>query len=133
MHSVFTFAQIKVPFLTVLIKIENISYQINACLIQPNVSLLQAAEKALKAAQYTIDANKTSVHNLATNCIGLNDSELTELACQLQNLVGDSTRMRYPDRMHFPQIPNDVYSDQTAQQALQLAKKIVERVQYRIS
>lgn len=132
MHSLFTFAQ-KTPFLTVLIKIENIPHQIHTCLIQPNVSLLQAAEKALKAAQYTIDADKTNVHNLGQNCNGLNDSELTELACQLENLVGDSTRMRYPDRVHFPQIPNDVYSDQTALQALQLAKKIVERVQYRIS
>jgi len=93
----------------------------------------QAAEKALKAAQYTIDADKTSVHNLVQNCNGLNDSEFTELACQLEVLVGDSTRMRYPDRMHFPQIPNDVYSAQMAQQALQLAKKIVERVKDRIS
>jgi len=93
----------------------------------------QAAEKALKAAQYTIDADKTSVHNLVQNCNGLNDSELTELAWQLEVLVGDSTRMRYPDRMHFPQIPNDVYSAQMAQQSLQLAKKIVEGVKDRIS
>ena len=87
----------------------------------------------MKAAQYTIDADKTSVHNLVQNCSGLNDSELTELAWQLEVLVGDSTRMRYPDRMHFPQIPNDVYSTQMAQEALQLAKKIVERVKNRIS
>jgi len=93
----------------------------------------QAAEKALKAAQYTIDADKTSVHNLVQNCNSLNDSELTELVWQLEDLVGDSTRMRYLDRMHFPQTPKDVYSAQMAQQALQLAKKIVERVKDRIS
>lgn len=93
----------------------------------------QAAEKALKAAQYTVDADKTSVHNLVQNCNGLNDSELTEIARQLEVLVGDSTCMRYPDRMHFPQIPNDVYSAHMAQQALLLAKRIVERVKNRIS
>ncbi|KAL9966857.1 hypothetical protein ACROYT_G024987 [Oculina patagonica] len=92
----------------------------------------QAAEKALKAAQYTIDADKTSVHNLVENCNGLGDSELTELAWQLEILVGDSTRMRYPDRMRFPQIPNEVYSAEMAQEALQLAKKIVDRVKHRI-
>ena len=69
---------------------------------------------------------------MVQNCNGLNDSELTELAWQLEVLVGDSTRMRYPDRMRFPQIPNEVYSAQMAQQALQLAKKIVERVKDRI-
>ncbi|KAL9966853.1 hypothetical protein ACROYT_G024983 [Oculina patagonica] len=92
----------------------------------------QAAEKALKAAQYKIDADKTSVHNLVENCNGLGDSELTELAWQLEILVGDSTRMRYPDRMRFPQIPNEVYSAEMAQEALQLAKKIVDRVRHRI-
>lgn len=70
---------------------------------------------------------------MVENCNGLGDPELTELALQLEILVGDSTRMRYPDRMRFPQIPNEVYSAQMARQALQLAKKIVERVKDRIT
>ncbi|KAJ7350103.1 hypothetical protein OS493_038436 [Desmophyllum pertusum] len=92
----------------------------------------QAAEKALKAAQYTIHAEKTSVHNLVDNCSGLNDSELTNLASQLERLVGGSARMRYPDQMCSPKIPNEVYSVQMAQQALELSKKIVVRVEDKI-
>ncbi|KAJ7380175.1 hypothetical protein OS493_010886 [Desmophyllum pertusum] len=93
----------------------------------------EAAEKALKAAQYTVDVEKTNYHDLVQNCNDLNDSELTNLASQLERLVGGSARMRYPDRMCFPQIPNEVYSEQMAQQALQLAKKIIARVKNRIT
>ena len=93
----------------------------------------QAAEKALKAAQYAIDAERTNVHNLVQICWGLDDSELTQLASRLEALVGNSTRMRYPDRVSFPQIPNDVYSSQMAQDALQLAKMIAERIKNRLA
>ena len=95
--------------------------------------LLQAAEKALKAAQYTIDANKTFVHNLVQNCNDLNDSELTNLARHLERLVGGSTRMRYPDQVSAPKIPNEVYSAEMAQQALQLSQNIVMRVKDKIT
>lgn len=88
----------------------------------------QAAEKALKAARYSKDADKTNVHNLVENCYGLEDPQLVELARELENLVGDSTRMRYPDRMSYPQIPNDVYSQGMAQKAREIAEKIVDRV-----
>ena len=93
----------------------------------------QAAEKALKAAQYAIDADRMNVHNLVQICCDLNDCRLTQLASELENLVGSSTRMRYPDMMSFPQIPNDVYTAQMAHGALQLAKKIVEGVRNRIT
>jgi len=93
----------------------------------------QAAEKALKAAQYTIDADRMNEHSLVQICSGLNDSELTQLASQLEDVVGDHTRMRYPDTVRFPQIPNEVYEVGMAQDALQLAKEIVERVQNRIT
>ena len=73
-----------------------------------------------------------NVHSLVQICAGLNDSELIQLASQLEGIVGDSTRMRYPDMVCFPQIPNEVYTVQMAQKALQLAKRIVERVQSRI-
>ena len=94
--------------------------------------LLQAAEKALKAAQYTIDADKTSVHNLVQNCDGLNDSQLTDLARDLECLVVGSARMRYPDQVSFPKIPNEVYSAQMAEQALQLSENILTRVKDRV-
>lgn len=92
----------------------------------------QAAEKALKAAQYSVDADRTRVHNLVEICCDLNDPELSSLARQLEGLVGDYSRMRYPDRIRFLQIPNEVYTSQMAQHALQLAKKIVARVESRI-
>lgn len=40
----------------------------------------------------------------------------------------DSTRMRYPDQVCYPQIPNDVYSIEIAHDALELARTILERV-----
>jgi len=91
-------------------------------------SIFQSAEKALKAAQYADDAFKTNVHNLMRNASRLGDSELTTLANQLEHKVVDSTRMRYPDQVSYPQIPNDVYSMETAHDALELARSILEKV-----
>ena len=45
----------------------------------------------------------------------------------------NSTRMRYPDRVCFPKIPNEVYSADMAEEALRLAKKIVQRVKNRLT
>ena len=90
--------------------------------------VFQSAEKALKAAQYAEDAFKTNVHNLMRNASRLGDSELTRLANQLERRVVDSTRMRYPDQVSYPQIPNDVYSMEIAHEALELARSILEKV-----
>ena len=73
------------------------------------------------------------MHNLLHICHELDDSELAQLASQLECLVGNSTRMRYPDRVCFPQIPNDVYSVDMAEEALRLAKKIIQRVKNRLT
>lgn len=91
-------------------------------------SIFQSAEKALKAAQYADDAFKTNVHNLMRNASRVGDSELTKLANQLEHKVVDSTRMRYPDQVSYPQIPNDVYSMEIAHEALKLARSILEKV-----
>ena len=93
---------------------------------------VQAAEKALKAAQYTIDANKTSVHDLVDNCNDLGDSQLTGLATDLERLVVRSARMRYPDQVSFPKIPNEVYTAQMAERALQLSENILVRIKGKI-
>ena len=76
---------------------------------------------------------RTNVHNLNQICQELEDSELTQLARQLECLVVNSTRMRYPDRVCFPKIPNEVYSADMAEEALWLAKKIVQRVKNRLT
>ena len=95
---------------------------------------LKAAEKALKAARYSKDAlNKTNVHDLFENCCGLDDPELSQLATELETLVGHSTRMRYPDRIPSPKIPNDVYTSDMAAKALEITEKIVQRVKQRLA
>lgn len=96
------------------------------------ICLPQAAEKALKAAQYTLHAEKTDDHNLNRICNGLNDAELANFASQLEALVGGSARMRYPDCFTCPQIPHEVYSSQQARESLHLATEIVTRVKPKI-
>ena len=85
----------------------------------------KAAEKALKAAQYSKDADKTNQHNLYTNASGLGSAELTALASSLEGLLGDSARMRYPDRTGFVEIPNDVYTHDMAVKAQSYAERIL--------
>ena len=63
----------------------------------------------------------------------MDDSELSSLASQLESKVGDSTRMRYPDRVHYPEIPNDVYANDTAQKVLELASTVLEKVSGKLS
>lgn len=85
----------------------------------------QAAEKGLKAAQYSRNASKTNVHNLVQNSLMVDDSELTTLSQDLERNLGDSTRMRYPDQMEFPRIPNDVYTEEMARQALRVTTQLL--------
>ena len=73
------------------------------------------------------------MHDLVQNCCGLDDPELNQLARELEDVVGDSTRMRYPDRMSYPKIPNDVYSSDMAAKALEITEKIVQRVKQRLA
>ena len=86
----------------------------------------------MKAAQYAVDAFKTNVHNLIQNSLMLDDSRLITLSSELENLVGDSTCMRYPDRHDFPKIPNDVYKESDARQAEKVAREIAEKVRSRV-
>ena len=96
------------------------------------IYLPQAAEKALKAAQYTLHAEKAVDHNLNRICNGLNDAEIANFASQFERLVGGSARMRYPDCFTCPQIPHEVYSSQQARESLHLATEIVRRVKPKI-
>jgi len=70
---------------------------------------------------------------LVHNCYRLNDPELISLARDLESLVGSSARMRYPDQVRSDgKIPNEVYSAEMAEQALQLSENIVMRVKDKI-
>ena len=96
----------------------------------------QAAEKALKAVQYNVDANqKTNDHNLVLNCHGFDesDAELKDLAAQLERLVISSVHMRYPDKMSYPKIPHDVYTAVHAEEAFRIATKILEIVRVKLN
>ena len=94
----------------------------------------QAAEKALKALHYKLDANqKWNDHNLYQNCSDFDDHELTQLAGQLEGVVVNSPHMRYPDTMSYPKIPNEVYTAQKAQKALDLARDILEIVRGKLT
>ena len=93
----------------------------------------QAAEKALKAVQYSRDACKTNVHSLVQNSSTLEDPMLVTLSRDLEEQLGDSTRMRYPDQIEFPRIPNDVYTEEKARHAKQMATEILHRVQEKIA
>ncbi|KAK3727489.1 hypothetical protein QZH41_006426 [Actinostola sp. cb2023] len=88
----------------------------------------QSAEKALKAAQYSRDADKSSTHNLSGIAIRLGNSELSSLAHSVECLLGDSTRMRYPDRVQYPNIPHDIYTRDMAAQAVERAREILNVV-----
>ena len=90
--------------------------------------LIQAAEKALKAARFAVDANLHSHdHNLRYMASGLEDEQLEDTAHEIECLLGGSTNMRYPDRLSFPKIPNDVYNADKAKQAYLLAEQIVQK------
>lgn len=47
--------------------------------------------------------------------------------------MGNSTRMRYPDRMAYPKIPKDVYNEEKATKAYEIANKIVRKVGNRLT
>ena len=72
------------------------------------------------------------MHNLTKNASCLGDAELTNVANDLESCVEDSTRMRYPDRLNYPEIPNDVYTAALANEALRLATKILDRVRQKL-
>ncbi|KAK3594191.1 hypothetical protein CHS0354_030738 [Potamilus streckersoni] len=90
----------------------------------------QAAEKSLKAARFSINGNNVMQHShdLVQIASGLNNTNLSELARQLQCLVGEHTRMRYPDRFCIPSIPADFFTSEHSAKACDLTKEILNLV-----
>ena len=88
---------------------------------------IKAAEKALKAAQFSEDATRSKQHKLWVLASPLGRPELSNLASELENLVGGSASMRYPDMTCYPKIPNDVYGHEQATKAHDLAQRILEK------
>ena len=89
---------------------------------------LQAAEKALKAMWFNIDANNRFIrasHQLCDIASGL-PGAVPRLASEMVAVVGQHTRMRYPDQHGGDQIPATEYLAQHADKCLKLAEKMVE-------
>lgn len=88
----------------------------------------QAAEKALKAAQYLKNSSRSDHHSLVIASSGLN-SNLGSLGSELETLISSSAHIRYPNCWSMPSIPHDVYTDIMANDAVCLAKRILEIVE----
>lgn len=56
----------------------------------------------------------------------LDNEELLDLATELEGLVGSSTQMCYPDNLHYPDIPHDLFTAEQASRAHNYAENIVE-------
>ncbi|KAL5004929.1 hypothetical protein ScPMuIL_018385 [Solemya velum] len=88
----------------------------------------QSAEKALKAAWYKQDSRKVSQnHHLPSVASGLG-ADLAEWAEKLQELIGHHTKMRYPDALHMPKIPSDMYTQPVAEEACEIAHRILDLI-----
>ncbi|VDI50995.1 sacsin [Mytilus galloprovincialis] len=88
----------------------------------------QAAEKAIKAVQISKDDKKFKKHHSLITEVSMSNPTLQKAAEDLERLVGDYTRMRYPRPAYFPKTPSDLYSNSDAKEALKLAKIIIKTV-----
>lgn len=96
------------------------------------LSVLQSAEKALKALWFNEDANNAfNSHNLSSIAIGLPQT-LSNLAEAMVRIVGHHTRMRYPDQMSGDEIPSTIYSQDDAEECLRIASAIIFFVSQKI-
>jgi len=88
----------------------------------------QAAEKALKAAQFSVDAMTSFSHDLPSIASNIEDATLRQLAIKLQRIVGSSNKMYTPDPIDYIKIPHDEYTKETAADAVICATDILEKV-----
>ena len=82
----------------------------------------------MKAALFAINANKSMDHNLRILASDLEIDGLQELASMLEQLLGSSSKLRYPDRWLFPKIPHDQYTSGMADQAVRITSEIIDKV-----
>ena len=88
--------------------------------------ILQAVEKALKAAQYSLDANITRESGLRRNALPLSDDDILRSATKLESLLGDGRKTQYPDS--YQKIPHMLYDESVANDAQKLTGEILEQV-----
>ena len=58
----------------------------------------------------------------------LNDAALSELVGTLQHVVGITSHMSYPNTVHYPKVPHDIYRHQEANNAWHITSDIINHV-----
>ena len=89
---------------------------------------VKAAEKALKAAQFYVDALTSYSHDLVVLASSLEDIELRRFAQTLQRIIGNSAKLYNPDPIDFIVIPHDEYTREMAGEAVAVSKAILDKV-----
>jgi HEPN domain-containing protein len=98
-------------------------------ILQLLCNILQAAEKAMKAVQVQRDAkNVTNDHHLCSSVATRENSELRDLAQELENIIVNYSRLRYPRLNEFPYAPSELYTTENAVKTIELATKIIDIV-----
>ena len=82
----------------------------------------------MKAALFAINADKSMDHNLRILASDLEFDGIQELASMLEQLLGSSSKLRYPDRWPFPKIPHDKYTSGMADKAVIITREIIDKV-----
>ncbi|KAK3584527.1 hypothetical protein CHS0354_039261 [Potamilus streckersoni] len=91
----------------------------------------QATEKALKAAVYAIDANKVNQKSHKLADIARNGGlipDLLKLAKDVEDFLGEHTKMRYPDSISRTEIPAELYTEEQARTTLKITEKVIQLV-----
>lgn len=84
----------------------------------------------MKAAWFATNANgfNKKTHDIRSLSRQL-ASEISEAVEELSNLLGEDTKMRYPDTIDRDSIPSTIYTVDQALSACDLARKILDLVQ----
>jgi len=89
-------------------------------------SCCQAAVKALRGAQYAHDANLDfELHDLRQLTNRFDDGRLKSWATELHQLINNPNRLLYPTEHSSMNIPHDVITQSTCQEAGTLCSSIV--------
>ena len=100
--------------------------------MQPTILFVQAAQKALVAAQYAEDANCDFADDADGLQCSVDDRELQRLTDDLQLLVQDSTHLVRPSSHRFSKIPRYPINEHTSLEARRITLEIYEKCRQRI-
>ena len=70
----------------------------------------------------------TNGHHLCSSVATRENSELRDLAQELENIIVNYSRLRYPRLNEFPNAPSELYTTENAVKTIELATKIIDIV-----